>query len=67
MTVPFGLWMAATMAGREVGGLSVPNLLSVRFAASFLTAAFVDLPIALWGGYFFGRTMGAIFRLPPRR
>ena len=65
--VPFALLMAAAGAVREAGGASLGTLLSARFAAALLAQAFLTLPIGLWGGYFFGRALGSVFRLPPRR
>ena len=65
--VPFTIVMAIMDALRSLDEVTLPGIFSVSFAASLLTHAFILFPIALWGGYGFGRVMGSIFRAPPRK
>src|SRR5262249_10800072 len=53
-------------AARVAGGVTLPQLLSARFAYAVVQMGIIYVPLCLWAGYIWGRIMSAIFT-PPRR
>jgi hypothetical protein len=51
---------------RLVGGLSVAQILSLRFVFALVQMGVIYMPLCLWGGYLWRRIMTAIFT-PPKR
>jgi hypothetical protein len=60
--IPFTIIMAVVNAVRGLDSVTFGSIFSLGFAASLLAHAFILFPIALWGGYGFGRAIGSMFR-----
>ena len=62
--IPVGMTMSVSGAARDTGGLD--RALSWEFAAALLIQLLINVPLFLWGGWFFGWVMTAALG-PPRR
>jgi hypothetical protein len=56
-----GIVLTLDGAIRLVGGLTVSQILSLRFVFGLVQMGIIYLPICLWGGYLWRRIMTAIF------